>query len=348
MPAPPAPSAARAPANAALVYAVAAKDLLRAFAVDSAFELELPAAPDDPAAFAAAVAGWRDVVAKTAGERATFAQATRLADCDFGPGADAFSCGYETHFVSLWQLVQLTAAHGWQVLAERQSGAASAAAEDAFTLLRHARHLTSQPAKAAAVLAGQTEVHALVLLLSVLKAEPTPDAKLLARAAAELAAHEAKRLGRRGARASILAEHRRHLEATIGAAKAQPLGKAADETEAKLLREFGGQFTERVLGHCGAWLACLDGAGDFDLQAALAGQAQRKAELRRGSDPAQVRKDLPGQPPQVALEALAKVFATMLLADVGPVLEADHRALALLRECRTQFETKRAVAEDGK
>lgn len=341
-------ASAQAPANAALPYIVAAKDLLRTFAVDSADELALPDAPEDPAAFAVAVTAWREVVSKTAGERATFAQAARLADCDFGPGQDAFSCGYEDYVQGLWKLVELTAAHGHLALAERQPGAANAAARDAFTLLRHARHLARQPDRAAALYAGQAEVHALVLLQSVLHAEPGPDAKLLGRASAELTEHEAKRLGRSGARECMRAEQRRYLEATIGAAKAEPPGKAANQTEAKLLREFGDQFRARVLSHCDAWMACLDGAGDFDLQAALAAQAKRMAELRRGADPKQVWKDLPQQPPEVAVEELAKVVATMLLVDVAPVLKADHRALALLRECRARLEPKPAAVGDGK
>ncbi len=340
--------APRPPANAAPLYVAAAKDLLRTFAVDSALDLELPAAPDDPAAFAAAVAGWRDVLTKSAGERTTFAQAARLPSCDFGPGTDAFSCGYEDHWMALWKLVNLTAAHGLQALAERQPEAAGSAAEDAFTLLRHARHLANQPAQTAGALAGQCEVHGLVLLQSVLLVEPGPGAKILERAAAELAAHASQRTGRRGARACILAEQRRHLEATIGAAKAEPVGKEANATEAKLLREFGGQFTARVLEHSSAWLACLDGDGDFDLKAALAGQAQRKAEIRRRTDPAQVRKKLPALAPEVAVEELAKMVATLLLVDVDPVLRTDHQALALLQECRARLERKPAAVGDGK
>ena len=344
----PAGPAARSPANAAPLYAAAAKDLLRTFAIEAAHGLELPAAPDDPAAFAAAAAGWRDVVTRSAGERTTFAQAARLPRCDFGPGADAFSCGYEDHWVALWKLVNLTAAHGLQALAERQPEAAGNAAEDAFTLLRHARHLADQPAQTAGALAGQCEVHGLVLLQSVLLVEPGPGAKVLERAAAELAEHEAKRPGRRGARACILAEQRRYLEATIGAAKAEPLGKEANATEAKLLREFGGPFLARVLEHSSAWLGCLDGDGGFDLKAALAGQAQRKAEIRRRTDPAQVRKKLPVLAPEVAVEELAKMVATLLLVDVDPVLRSDHQGLALLRECRARLERKPAAVGDGK
>lgn len=341
----PAVPAPRPPANAAPLYVAAAKDLLRTFAVDSADDVELPALPDDPAAFAAAADAWRVIVAKAAGERTTFAQAARLPACDFGPGADAFDCGYENHQMALWKLVGLTVAHGMLAVLDRQ---AAIAAEDAFTLLRDARHLASQPSVGAGALAGQCEVHGLVLLQCALSAEPGPGAKVLERAAVELAEHGTKRGGRRGARACILAEQRRYLDATIGAAKAEPVAKAANETEVKLLREFGGRFTARVLEHSSAWLACLDGDGDFDLKAALAGQAQRKAEIRRRTDPAQLRKQLPKLAPEVAVEELAKMFATMMLVPVDEVLRTDHQAIALLRECRARVERKPAAAGDGR
>jgi len=325
--------------DASVLYVATAQELLRSFAVDSAAEIELPAAPTDLAAFVASSEAWRVVVAKANGERTTFAQAARLPSCDFGPGSDAFDCGYDAHQLTLWKLAELTAAHGMQAIVDRQP---TAAAEDAFTLLRHARHLASQPSKIAGALAGQSEVYGLRLLQGLLQAEPKPGAKVLQRVVVELAEHTGKRAGRRGARACILAEQQRYLNATIGAAKAMPVGADADDAEAKLLREFGARLTAHVLDHSSAWLAVLDSEGDFDLPAALAGQAQRKAELRRGTNPAQLRKKLPEMAPEEAVAELARVFATMMLSDVDEVLKFDHQAIALLAACRAQ------VGLDGK
>lgn len=330
VPAPSTRAAAKVP-DAAPLYRAAVDGLHRAFA-DSEGSPELPmSGGEDAAKRRFAEPEWGPLVAQAAPALDVFAQAARLPGCDFGPAADPMEIGYTALQIPLWHLASLTAARGWQRLAAAAPGDA---AQDAFTLLRHARHLGAEPSGFAAHVAFEVERSGLALVQGVLAAGVEAGEKVLERCRSELADHAERRAGRRQIVGNVRDEVHRMLAATVAAVQKAGAGAAGAAGQDELLRDRGETVLVRTEAIVAGWLEPLGVAGDIDLPAALASFDKKVAAARRDASPKTVRANIGRWPPERAVEATATMFALMLVPQVGDLLTNEAAARAELEACR--------------
>ena len=345
----PAPSPPRKQPDAAALYATAASDLLRTFAVEAPFDIVMPeASEDDMANWRFEAPEWTALATRAAGELTTFAQAARLPGCSFGPAKDPTDSGYDEVRFSLFHLAQLTAAQGWHDLRAKRPVEAM---QSAFTLLRHSRHVEAQPSSFGAHVARWAERFGLSLLLEGLGDDAGLDAKTLARCQVEFDEHLRLRGGRKAAMASIQAEIRRMLDATIGAARQANPGQdpgTPEDLETRLMRDHGEAVITRIEAIGLRLLTPFAGDGDFDLAAALAEAKASAAALRREADPAALRKHLAKMTPEQAIEAQAKVLACMMLPRLDVLLTQDAGARRDLQQCSARLARLRKDQEAAK
>ena len=332
---PPAP-APKAPPS---LYVTTVQDLRAAANVlEGDVFLDLPDSPDDLAAARFIEPQWDELRVRYAKEIATFAQAARLPVADFGVAKDPMNLGYDEVRVALLQLAELTAAQGWHHQRSREPGAA---AHDAVTLLRHARHVAALPSSFAGHAAFAAERLAAALASEICRTESGLDDQARGRLRAELDEHLQRRCGRSQFVANVQGEVRWRLAATVRAAAAKgsmDAGKRAkpDPTD-ELIASRGSVIADRIEQIVADWLAPLQREGAVDLAVALAELDRQVAIAKKTAEPKKVREQLPKLSAKQAIEAVATMYALMMCPPIKDLLQAEARAAVELRDCRSQL-----------
>ncbi|MFO1078534.1 MAG: hypothetical protein U1E73_12495 [Planctomycetota bacterium] len=315
-------------ANAADLYRLALDDVQRRFGIASDDLLALPEADmdaDEP--FTAAECG--EAIERAGNALELFAQAAHTPDCHFGPGREPPATAYDEDCIRLYQLALLTSARGFRAC-DRDPGRAAA---DANTALCFARHVFAQTSLASAMMGQNSERLGLRLVAAAAATlQRTADSARIERCRADLALHAGARpslakLAANEAANALLAVDMvfRERESPIGGDPNAPVGTFLTANRTAVRARFAALVDEAM--------APLHA----DPQPGAAAIGKRAKELaaawKRDADRQRIERDFAKLTDEQRTDALAKMFALLLLPDVGRMAREEEENRALMQRC---------------